>query len=166
MSKDLQSVIGIVLDPLTRHVLLVKRRDVPIWVLPGGGVDSGESLEDAVVREVLEETGLQTKVIKILSHYTPINKLSFHTFVYLCEPISGELTKGDETANVGYYPIDNLPSSFFYIHKGWLMETLKLNHQFFSRPLNEITYFKLFCYFCKHPLEVIQFLFTLLRNKI
>ena len=39
------------------QVLMIKRRDVPLWVLPGGSIDANESPEEAVVREVLEETG-------------------------------------------------------------------------------------------------------------
>ncbi len=42
---------AVVFDDEKRNVLLVKRRDVPVWVLPGGGIDPGESPEDAAVRE-------------------------------------------------------------------------------------------------------------------
>jgi len=47
------------------HVLLIKRGHAPLkghWSLPGGGVETGETLEQAVAREVLEETGLTVEV--------------------------------------------------------------------------------------------------------
>lgn len=40
-----------------QKLLLVKRRDVPVWVFPGGGIEKGETPERAVVREVFEESG-------------------------------------------------------------------------------------------------------------
>ena len=58
------AAIGIIFNQERAEVLLVKRQDVPVWVLPGGGVESDENSGDAVVREVLEETGLRVKVIR------------------------------------------------------------------------------------------------------
>ena len=54
-----QSVYGIVFNAERTEVLLVKRRDIPVWVLPGGGLDPDESEAEGAVREVLEETGLE-----------------------------------------------------------------------------------------------------------
>jgi ADP-ribose pyrophosphatase YjhB (NUDIX family) len=44
------------------RVLLTQREDFPVWCLPGGGVDPGESLAQAAVREVREETGLEVEL--------------------------------------------------------------------------------------------------------
>jgi len=56
-----KSVIGVVFSPDEKQVLLTKRRDVPVWVLPGGGIERNENPEDAIVREILEETGFHVK---------------------------------------------------------------------------------------------------------
>ncbi len=50
------------------RVLLTYRTDVPVWILPGGGVEPCESLEQAVVRETREETGLEVEVAKLLGN--------------------------------------------------------------------------------------------------
>ncbi|NBO24836.1 MAG: NUDIX hydrolase, partial [Chlamydiae bacterium] len=53
-----QAVAIFLLSPCKEKVLLIKRRDVPVFALPGGGVESNESAEEAAIREMGEETGL------------------------------------------------------------------------------------------------------------
>ena len=60
------SVVGILFSKDQKEVLLIKRRDVPVWVLPGGGIEKSESLEEAIIREVLEETGWVVTVEELL----------------------------------------------------------------------------------------------------
>ena len=59
-----QAVYGILFSEDKKEVLLVQRRDLPVWVLPGGGLDPGETPEEGVIREVEEETGLQVKIVR------------------------------------------------------------------------------------------------------
>jgi 8-oxo-dGTP pyrophosphatase MutT (NUDIX family) len=49
-----------------QHVLLVKRDNPMLWELPGGGVLPGETPEDAIMREVYEETGIRIKIVSLL----------------------------------------------------------------------------------------------------
>src|SRR5882672_2254732 len=86
-----ESVAGIVFSLDRSQVLLILRRDVPVWVLPGGGIDAGESPEDASIREILEETGLSVKVDRLVGHYTPVNRLTKRTNLYECSAVSGNL---------------------------------------------------------------------------
>jgi mutator protein MutT len=75
-------------------VLLVKRGHEPLkgeWSLPGGAVDAGETLHDAVVREVLEETGLHVNVIQLVEIVERItrddeSRVQYHFVIadYLC----------------------------------------------------------------------------------
>ena len=58
-------------------ILLIKRRRKPFkdfWALPGGFVNYGEKVEDAVIREVLEETNLECKIEKLLGVYSDPNR--------------------------------------------------------------------------------------------
>ena len=155
-----QSVIGIVLNDDRTKVLLLKRRDVPVWVLPGGGVDRGETSEEAIIREIYEETGLQTTVVRKTSQYSPINSLAKFTDVFECRRLDGKIQDSDESLEVGFYDINHLPRMLFYIHEGWLKETLNNPEKLIKRPLTEVTYGKLLLYFLRRPTYVMRFLFT------
>lgn len=83
------------------RVLLVKRAHEPLkgeWSLPGGAVDVGETLEEAIRREVREETCLDVEVGPIVDvldriRYDPDGRVKFHYVVvdFLCRPLSGTL---------------------------------------------------------------------------
>ena len=97
MSLLKPAVYGIIFSKDRETVLLIKRRDVPVWVLPGGGIDPGETPEIAVIREMKEETGYNIKILRQIAEYLPVNKLTQISFFYECEIISGEKTTGEET---------------------------------------------------------------------
>ena len=100
-------------------ILLVKRKNNPYkdkWALPGGFVEYGERVENTVVREVLEETGLKTKVKEIIGVYSdPKRDPRGHTvtIVYLLELINGELKSGDDAADARFFSLDSLPDLAF-----------------------------------------------------
>ncbi len=161
-----RSVIGIVLDPSHAQVLLIKRRDVSIWVLPGGGVEAHETPENAVVREVYEETGLKVVLQRQVALYTPINRLASDTYVFDCQPISGELATGDETQQVGFFPLTALPKPLFFLHREWLADAQQHHPEVIFKALTQVTYWKLFKYLCLHPVQVVRFMLSRLGKPI
>lgn len=85
-----------------REILLIRHQEHrggnTYWILPGGGSEEGESEEDCVRREVLEETGLEVHVGRLLFEVAltrpePVYQL-YKT--YLCTPLSGEARPGYE----------------------------------------------------------------------
>ncbi len=111
------TVDGIILEDGT--ILLIKRRNTPFkgkWALPGGFVEYGEKTEDAVVREVFEETGLKTKISRLVGVYSdPKRDPRGHTItiVYTLEIRGGNMKSGDDASDVKKFNIDNLPKLSF-----------------------------------------------------
>jgi 8-oxo-dGTP diphosphatase len=102
-------------------VLLVKRGREPLagyWSLPGGGVETGERLEDAVAREVLEETGLHVtadSVAAVFERLIPdqLGQCEYHYVLidFYCTPTGeGNLQPGDDSSEAEWFALDELPS--------------------------------------------------------
>jgi 8-oxo-dGTP diphosphatase len=100
-------------------VLLVQRKHGPFqgaWALPGGFVEYGEKTEDAVVREVFEETGLKTKIRLLLGVYSdPCRDPRGHTVTvaYLMNRAGGDLNAGDDASSVKFFKMNELPTLAF-----------------------------------------------------
>jgi ADP-ribose pyrophosphatase YjhB (NUDIX family) len=117
----LQEVLSRVIRPLfqvfavavifnqDKQILLVKStyQRVHSWGLPGGSLDYGESPEDAVVREILEEAGLNIEIKKLLlvKSWLP-DRVGLY---YLCMIKDGEFHPSDEVSELGYFSVGNLP---------------------------------------------------------
>ena len=97
------AAIAIILNAEKNAIVLTKRRDVPVWVLPGGGIDEGETPEETVVREAFEETGLGVKIERQVAEYSPINRLTRQTYVYECGVVDGEISRTAETKDVQWF---------------------------------------------------------------
>src|ERR1700733_3968345 len=89
-------------------ILLIKRRDIPVWVLPGGGIDQGEKPETAACRETEEETGYQVKIVRKIAEYSPTNRLAKLTHFYEVAVVGGAPKTGAETRAVEFFALDQL----------------------------------------------------------
>ena len=103
------------------RILLVKhsKGDREYWVLPGGGVEGGESLADAATREIREETNLEIKPNKLafISEAIPADKhRHVIDFFFTGEIISGEIKKGKDRIlkDVRFFSVSDLHKIRFY----------------------------------------------------
>jgi ADP-ribose pyrophosphatase YjhB (NUDIX family) len=97
-----------------RDVLLVKRDSPALWELPGGRPLPGESLEEAVRREVEEETGLHTEIVELLGWYERTGFRAHRSPVFVCRPLTPDLRRqSDDVVDARYFPLDRLPRAMF-----------------------------------------------------
>jgi ADP-ribose pyrophosphatase YjhB (NUDIX family) len=92
------------------RVLLSHRRDLDIWNLPGGGVESGELPTEAAIRETREETGLKIKIDRMVGVYGKPHRDEL-IFVFIGQVIGGKLKVTDEADQSRYFRLDKLPKN-------------------------------------------------------
>jgi 8-oxo-dGTP diphosphatase len=133
------------------RALLIRRGGEPLrgqWSIPGGYLELGESLKDGVARELLEETGLQVRVLDLIEVFdrvyhdpddsNPKNRQGpkFHFVIvdYLCERIVGEARAGSDVTDVAYATEDELSNynltstATRVIKKAFAMHRARLAH--------------------------------------
>jgi 8-oxo-dGTP diphosphatase len=108
---------GVIIDQ--GRALLIRRGSEPLlgeWSIPGGMLEIGESLEQGVARELLEETGVEVRVLELIEVFDRIyledgstgarakGRPRFHFVIadYLCEQLSGEPRAGSDVTDVAF----------------------------------------------------------------
>jgi 8-oxo-dGTP diphosphatase len=118
---DPKVAVGVVAD-IDGRIVLGKRAHEPMlgrWSFPSGFLDAGEVVEEAAVREVAEETGLEVRIDRLLGVYsTPGNRVVFIAFAGTV--VGGQLVAGEECLEVATFPPDALPEMAFP-HDGEIM---------------------------------------------
>jgi 8-oxo-dGTP pyrophosphatase MutT (NUDIX family) len=120
IGKNLPVLVGSsaqIYDTTGEKILLTKRGDNGRWCLPGGQLDSGESVSETCVREVMEETGLVVEVGHLIAVYSSPDMVLFYddqhkyqviSFHFEVTVIGGELGLSNETTEVGYFSLDEI----------------------------------------------------------
>jgi len=112
--------VDIIIELEGRGVVLINRKNPPFgWALPGGFVDYGETLEEAAVREALEETSLQVELTRQFHAYSDPNRdPRGHTVaVVFIARASGEPKAADDAQEAGIFQADALPSPLAFDHR-------------------------------------------------
>lgn len=147
------------------EILLVQRKDVPVWVLPGGGIEKEESPEMACIREVFEETGIKISAPTFVALYTPVNFLSAKTFLFQTTVSDQTIVLDHKEASLAeFFPLQKLPRSLFFLHKTFIDEVQNCAQLPYKRTLHEVTYAKALKYAVCHPLQTVRYLLTRTKN--
>jgi len=102
---------GIAIIPWEDGLVLARRAIEPgygLWVAPGGFVDVGELVEEAVVREVREEVFLNVRISRLLNVYSYPGRTTV-IVAYVADVISGQPGGGDETLEARIFRPDEIP---------------------------------------------------------
>jgi ADP-ribose pyrophosphatase YjhB (NUDIX family) len=103
-------------------ILLVQQRADGLWTLPGGWADVGESPSQAVVREILEESGFETRVVRVAAVYDRDHPRHGHLpepyhiykLIFICELLGGAPVESYEIQRVGFFAEDEIPDLSLY----------------------------------------------------
>lgn len=150
-------VAAVVFDDARQKFLLVKRRDVPVWVLPGGGIDPGETPEVAAVREVFEESGVNVRILRKVAEYTASGWLSAETHVFECEVVDGKPAPSDETLAADFFALADYPRPVFQVHRNWVLDTLQDQPDVIRQPVRGLGWFAVTRMIVSHPILVTRF---------
>ena len=131
----LPGVTAIVIN-YRREVLLQLRRDTDTWAPPSGGVDPGETIAEAVRREVLEEAGIEVEpkaIVAVLSGadynvtYPNGDQLASVTTVFRCRPLDAASPRvnDDESRDIRFFHFEALPENMLPRHKSIISMALQ-----------------------------------------
>ncbi len=112
-------------------VLLIQRGVEPhkgFWGTPGGYVEWNESTEEAVKREVVEETGLQVIVTRLVGVYSSPDRhpKQVINLVYIAKVEDGEPQAHDDAQDVAWFPLDKLPTDMALDHRQSIIDALEI----------------------------------------
>ena len=106
-------------------ILLIKRNTIPFkgyWALPGGRMDPGETIEQTVVREVKEETGLDVAIVNKIGEYVEKGikdgvEYEYYPTCFVVKSFGGEIKKQEsEIQEIQLFSLQELPEPLAFEH--------------------------------------------------
>ncbi|WP_018922680.1 NUDIX domain-containing protein [Salsuginibacillus kocurii] len=141
---EVKAAVAVVILNEENHVLLQKRADVGRWGLPSGHIEPGETVSEAAVREVKEETNVDITIHKLIGVYSdpesqafayPNGKVvHFITTCFLAQIVGGDLRcNSSESEDVQFFERHCLPKNLLTMHPKWLQDAFAKSEQAFIR---------------------------------
>ncbi len=119
-------------------ILLVKRATVVFkgyWALPGGRVDAGENVEQALKRELEEETGLHVKIVRKIGEYHESGvqdgiEYDYYPACFLVRPIGGKMKKQErEIEEIRVVDLQEIPERLAFKHAKMLQDYMRTREE-------------------------------------
>ncbi len=161
MPNENQAVACLIYNHDKTKILLIKRRDVPVWVLPGGGIDLGEKPELAAIRETLEETCLTCQIKRLVGVYYPKNRLSRKTFLFELTTLDAVDDKPtEETLGARFFSLNKLPP-MPPPYRNWIYDGVKIPEGTINYShVPGVHYGNFLKLLILHPIKVLRFLLS------
>lgn len=144
-------------------ILLVKRRDVPIWVIPGGTAEKDELPAQTAAREFFEETGIRVfeKKLSLAIHYFPLHKTGKHKYTFTTQlAADAKPIPTAESSVSAFFSPDQLPEPISVYEMRRIQGAIQAMRLGYYTLYDEIHYYSEFRKLIKNP-----FLMLLLAYK-
>jgi 8-oxo-dGTP diphosphatase len=105
---------------------------VGYWALPGGRMDPGETIEQTIVREVKEETGLDAIIVSKVGEYVEKGvkddvEYEYYPTCFVVKPVGGEIKKQDsEIQEIQLFSLNQLPTPLAFEHNQMIIDYLRM----------------------------------------
>lgn len=129
--------VDVIIEIDGQGIILIKRKNPPPgWALPGGFVDYGETLEDAAIREALEETSLNVTLQELSGVYSsPDRDPRQHTIsTVFIATASGTPRARDDAADIGIFSEENIPKILAFDHEKILADYFRNQSSMREKP--------------------------------
>lgn len=129
MKKKLPEVIASTLVKRGNKYFLTKElmKSGECWIVPGGHVEFGESLEEAAKREIKEETGMDVEIVELIGHHEAIfPQYDYHTviFFFLAKPLSQNITLEEVVLDGQFFTKKEIQNLNLIQSAKWLFERI------------------------------------------
>ncbi len=107
-------------------VLLARRRDIGWWNLPGGGLEAGETVDEGLRREVLEEVCVEVEIVRLVGVYSKPQKDEV-VLTFLCRLPAGQETlvgTSEEVSETGWFDPRELPTDLLPKHRQRVLDAI------------------------------------------
>lgn len=132
---DLKAGVAVIILNEENQVLLQKRSDVGLWGIPSGHIEIGETVSEAAIREIKEETNLDIRIKKLIGVYSEPDSqvftypngrvVHFITTCFLAEITGDELRcNSSESQEIQFFEQQSLPRDLLKMHPQWLNDAL------------------------------------------
>ena len=144
MRKEILPAVAAAIFNENGNILLQKRKDVNQWCIISGHVEFGETVEDAVLREIFEETNVNAYIKRFIGIYssppTQTYIYSDRTVQYITSYFEARLEReieknfsNNETSELKFFSTNDIPEDLALINPNWLKDALDKKGKVFIR---------------------------------